>query len=109
MAGPGRQEAAMPRTTQLRRYTVRPERLDEWVSRWRALVVPLRLEFGFEIHGSWVDRERSEHIWVVSYEGPESFEDRNAAYWASPRREAMALDPSEYLVSEDMRVVEESL
>ena len=99
----------MPRTVQLRTYTVRPEKLDEWVTNWRELVVPLRREFGFEVHGSWVDRERSQHTWVVSYEGPETFEERNAAYWASPQRKTMGLDPSQYLVGEDMRVVEEAL
>ena len=99
----------MPRTVQLRTYTVRAGKLDEWVTRWRELVVPLRLEFGFEIHGAWVDRERSQHTWVVAYEGPETFEERNAAYWASPQREAMGLDPAQYLVGEEMRVVEEAL
>lgn len=99
----------MPRTVQLRTYTVRPERLDEWVARWRELVVPLRREFGFEIHGAWVDRDHSQHTWVVSYEGPETFAQRNAAYWASPQRESMGLDPSEYLIGEDVRTVEDAL
>ena len=71
-------EPVMPRMVQLRTYTVRPEKLDEWVELWRELVVPLRREFGFEIHGAWVDRERSLHTWVISYEGPEAFEERNA-------------------------------
>jgi len=99
----------MPRTVQLRTYTVEAGKLDEWVTKWRELVVPLRLEFGFEIHGAWVDRERSQHTWVVSYEGSESFDERNAAYWASPQREAMGLDPAQYLICEEMRVVEEAL
>jgi NIPSNAP protein len=99
----------MPRTVQLRTYTVKAGKLDEWVQQWRELVVPLRREFGFEIHGAWVDRERSQHTWVVSYEGPETFEERNAAYWASAQRKAMGLDPSQYLVGEEMRPVEEAL
>lgn len=99
----------MPRTVQLRTYAVRVGKLDEWVAKWRELVVPLRLEFGFEILGAWVDRERSQHTWVVSYEGPGTFDERNAAYWASPQREAMGLDPSQHLIGEDMRVVEEAL
>lgn len=99
----------MPRTVQLRTYTVQAGKLDEWVSKWRELVVPLRREFGFEIHGAWVDRERSQHTWVVSYDGAETFEERNAAYWASPQRKAMGLDPARYLIGEDMRAVEEAL
>jgi hypothetical protein len=94
------------KTVQVRTYTVRPERLDEWVSKWLTLVVPLRRELGFEVHGSWVDRERAQHIWVISYDGPLSFAEANAAYWASPRRTALGLDPGEYLLDEQVREVE---
>ncbi len=96
----------MAKTVQVRTYTVRPDRLDEWVDRWLTLVVPLRREFGFEVHGSWVDRERAEHIWVISYDGQQSFEEANAAYWASPRRLELGLDAADYLIGEEIRVVE---
>lgn len=99
-------EATMPKTTQLRTYTVRDGLLDEWVERWRQEIVPLRLELGFEIGGSWVDRERNQFIWLISYEGPKSFAERNADYWASPQREQMNLNPDDYLVRTDDRVVE---
>jgi hypothetical protein len=79
------------------------------VTKWRDLVVPLRREFGFEIQGAWVDHERSQHTWVISYDGEESFEERNAAYWASPQRKEMGLDPTQYLIGEDMQVVQEAL
>jgi hypothetical protein len=93
-------------TTQIRTYSVRPDRLDEWVTKWRTLVVPLRRKFGFEVPGSWVDRDRSDHIWVISYDGADSFEDANARYWASPQRKAMGLDPSRFLLAEQVRQVE---
>lgn len=99
----------MATTTQIRTYTVRPERLDEWVDRWRTLVVPLRRQFGFEVHGSWVDRERGEHIWVISYSGTDSFDEANARYWASAEREALGLDPSQFLIGEQVRQVETTL
>jgi hypothetical protein len=79
----------MPRTTQLRTYTVRDGLLDEWVERWREEIVSLRLELGFTIGGAWVDRER------------------NAMYWASPARQAMNLAPDDYLLHTDDRTVEE--
>jgi len=99
----------MSRTTQLRTYTVREGLLDEWADKWHKLVVPLRLEFGFEIHGAWLDRERDQFIWVISYGGPESFADRNAQYWSSPKREQMGLNPKEYLVKTEVREVEKIL
>jgi ribosomal protein L11 methylase PrmA len=95
----------MPKTTQLRTYSVREGLLDEWVDRWRSQIVPLRLELGFEIGGAWVDRERNQFIWLISYEGPETFAERNAQYWASSARKAMELDPGDYLVHTDDREV----
>ncbi|MGW6457112.1 NIPSNAP family protein [Streptomyces sp. NPDC055078] len=97
----------MPRTTQLRTYTVREGMLDEWVERWRAEIVPLRLEMGFTIGGAWVDRERNQFVWLLSYDGPETFAERNAMYWSSRAREDMNLDPNDYLVHTDDRTVEE--
>lgn len=96
----------MAGTTQLRVYTVREGLLDEWAAKWRELIVPLRLEFGFQIHGAWLDRERNQFVWVISYPGPESFAERNAQYWASPQRERMGLNPKDYLVNTDIREVE---
>jgi hypothetical protein len=84
---------------------VREGLLDEWAEKWRDLVVPLRLEFGFEIHGAWLDRERDQFVWVISYDGPEAFAERNSQYWASPKREQLDFDPKDYLVTTDTREV----
>ncbi|MFH8769145.1 NIPSNAP family protein [Streptomyces sp. NPDC017958] len=96
----------MPKTTQLRTYTVRDGLLDEWVERWRGEIVPLRLELGFTIGGAWVDREHNQFVWLISYEGSETFAERNALYWSSPERDAMALNPDDYLVRTEERTVE---
>ncbi|GAA1440382.1 NIPSNAP family containing protein [Nocardiopsis tropica] len=92
-------------TTQVRTYTVKEGLLDEWVRRWREEIVPLRLEFGFSLGGAWIERERHHFLWEISYAGPETFAERNRQYWDSPKREAMALDPDDYLVSTEVREV----
>ncbi|WP_254667943.1 NIPSNAP family protein [Streptomyces griseus] len=84
----------MARTTQVRTYTVREGLLDEWAQRWKAEILPLRLEWGFAIGGAWVDREHNQFVWLISYEGPETFAERNAMYWDSPARKSMDLDPA---------------
>jgi hypothetical protein len=53
-----------------------------------------------------VDRERNQFVWLISYEGPEIFAERNALYWSSPEREAMGLNPDDYLVRTESRTVE---
>lgn len=73
----------MAKTTQLRTYTVREGLLDEWAQRWKAEILPLRLELGFAIGGAWLDREHNQFVWLISYEGPETFAERNAMYWDS--------------------------
>jgi ribosomal protein L11 methylase PrmA len=97
----------MAKTTQLRTYTVREGKLDEWVERWRTQIVPLRLELGFTIDSAWVDREHNQFIWSISYDGPQTFEEANAAYWASSARKDMGLDPDDYLVRTEERTVEQ--
>ncbi len=88
---------------------MRPERLDEWAELFRTRIVPLRRRLGFEIGGSWVDREHGQHIWVLAYSGPLTFEQANAAYWASPERAALGVDPKEFLLAEEIREVSEAL
>lgn len=41
-------------------------------------IVPLRMELGFVIGGAWVDRERNRFVWLIPYDGPETFAERNA-------------------------------
>lgn len=96
----------MARTVQLRIYDIRPDRLDDWVEKFHQRIVPLRRELGFDIEGSWVDRKRSQHIWIISHDGDSSFEDANAAYWASPKRLEIDVNPADFLTGEETRVVE---
>ncbi|MEV0755839.1 NIPSNAP family protein [Streptosporangium sp. NPDC050280] len=95
----------MSETVQHRTYTIREGLLEEWAEKWRSQIVPLRLEFGFVIHGAWLDHERSQFVWVLSYNGPESFEERNQQYWTSRKRAEMGLDPALYLVGRTVREV----
>ncbi|GGL15880.1 NIPSNAP family protein [Mangrovihabitans endophyticus] len=98
----------MPKTTQIRTYDVRPDRLEEWITKFHNLIVPLRHELGFHIDGSWIDYERSQHLWVMTYDGTQTFADANAAYWASPKRAALGIEPSDYLTAEESRTVHSS-
>lgn len=61
--------------------------------------MPLRLELGFTLGGAWFDRKRNQFVWLISYDGPETFAEPNAMYWASIR--------TDYLVSTDDLTVEE--
>ena len=86
---------------QVRRYRIAPGKLDEFVHAWKAGVVPLREQFGFQFHGAWSIEESNEFVWVISYDRSEGFAAADAAYYASEERRRLSPDPAEYMVSSD--------
>ena len=81
---------------QLRRYRIRDGEMDAFIEEWQRLIVPLRMSFGFRVDGAWCNRGTNEFVWVLSYDGPEGFEAREAAYFASPGRHAVSPDPARH-------------
>ncbi len=55
-------------TTQLRRYEVEPDRLQDLVD-WFPTIVKVREQFGFTVDFAYADRENSQFIWSVSHPG----------------------------------------
>ena len=86
------------RTVQLRRYKVAPGRMEAWVGEWRDRVRPLREAHGFEVAGAWVVEGSDEFVWVIAHNGSGTFEEADAAYYASPERVALDPDPARHLV-----------
>ena len=84
---------------QLRVYTINRGKLDDFVEGWKKFVYPLHYQFGFTIPQAWVIRERNELVWIVSYDGPEDWDAKQAAYYGSPERAAVdpELDPAQYI------------
>jgi hypothetical protein len=81
---------------QLRIYQIKPGAMADWISEWKSQIAPLRRKFGFEVAGAWtVDEER--FVWILRYEGPRSWEEAEADYYASPERKAMDPDPARHL------------
>ncbi len=93
-------------TAQLRMYKVKDGELDAFVEEWRAKIAPLRRTFGFRVEGAWCIRDRGEFIWIISYDGPEGFAARDAAYYASPERKAVSPSPARHLETTDTRLME---
>ncbi|HYM40498.1 MAG TPA: NIPSNAP family protein [Thermoplasmata archaeon] len=91
--------------SQLRMYKVKAGALEAFVREWRAGVVPLRRKFGFKVEGAWALPERNEFVWILAYDGPEGFEARDAAYYASPERKALTPDPARHLTQIDTRLM----
>jgi hypothetical protein len=85
---------------QLRTYTINPGEMAAWLEEWSRLIVPLRRRQGFEIVGAWTT-ESNQFIWILRYAGPKTWEEADAAYYASPERTAMQPDPARHIAKSE--------
>jgi hypothetical protein len=95
------------RTVQLRRYRVADGRLRDWLEEWGGRVRPLREAHGFKVLGAWAVEDTDEFVWVIAHDGPGTFEEADAAYYASPERVALDPDPARHLVETQTDFVSE--
>jgi NIPSNAP len=85
---------------QLRMYTIKPGEMAAWQEEWGRLIVPLRRRNGFEIVGAWTT-EPDQFVWILRCTGPKTWEDADAAYYASPERTAMQPDPARHITKSE--------
>jgi hypothetical protein len=83
--------------TQLRMYVINRGQLDAFVAAWRAGVYPLREQHGFRIDAAWTIPERDTFVWLLSYEGSDDWQTKEAAYYASAERAALDPDPAQWI------------
>ena len=79
-------------TTQIRIYTINRGKLLQFAQEWQDMIRPLRVELGFQVGGGWLIEVTNQFLWRLSYDGPESWEAIDAAYYSSPKR--LAMDPN---------------
>jgi hypothetical protein len=84
---------------EVRIYDVMPDHVDDWVAAWTSGIAPLRRECGFDIVGAWLDRPESRFVWILSYEGEESFDVAERRYHAHPARERLQPEPSDWILA----------
>jgi hypothetical protein len=88
---------ATTKQTQIRIFTINKGKMDVFLDGWQKGVYPLRIKNGFKIEGAWVVKEKNKFIWILSYDGPEGFEARDSAYYASQARTTLKPDPADYI------------
>ena len=95
--------------TQLRIYTINQGSLHQFANEWKEKVLPLRIEHGFQIDDAWTIKESNQFVWLISYEGPESWESKEEAYYSSAEREAMDPNPARLIARPVHHLVESIL
>ena len=89
---------------QLRMYAIRPGEMAAWLEEWGRQIAPLRRSCGFEIVGAWT-AESDQFIWILRYSGPKTWEEADAAYYASSERTAMQPDPARHIAKSEHRLM----
>ncbi len=95
----------MKTVSQLRMYTIKEGKMAEWLDGWTRGVLTLRRKFGFRVDGAWVVPDENRFIWILSYDGTDGFEARDAAYYDSPERKSMTPDPAPLIEKAESRFV----
>ena len=92
-------------TVQLRLYTIDKGRLDDFATAWRAGVYPLRLRMGYQIPFAAKIPSTNQFIWLVTYDGPEPWEQKEAAYYGSAERARLSPDPAQWIARPEQLMV----
>jgi hypothetical protein len=80
--------------TQLRIYTINRGQLQQFAREWQEKILPLRLKLGFTVDGAWLVEAQNQFVWLLSYHGPEKWDNMDRAYYESEERQAMSPDPA---------------
>ena len=82
---------------QLRVFTINREKLDDFTKAWREGVLPLRRKHGFTVPLAWAVPETNQFFWLLCYAGPEDWEAKDKAYYASEERGKLTPDPRHFI------------
>ena len=91
---------------QLRIYRIQDGRLADFVQGWRHGVRPLRERMGFRVEGAWTIPDEHRFVWILAYDGPEDWDEKNRAYYESPERRTLSPDPADLIEEQQTWMLE---
>ncbi len=94
--------------SQLRIYTINRGMMDSWLKLFHGHLKPNHEKYGIPVDASWVNAERTEFIWVRSFNSVGEIPAKEAEYYASPERKALGDQPQVHIARTEVRVVERS-
>ena len=89
-------------TTEVRIYTMKPGKLDEFEAIFKSELMPTSAAFGVRIHAAWRNDAANEFVWVRSYDDAATLE----RYEASPERAKYSPRTHECISSTEVKTVE---
>ncbi|SVA39770.1 uncharacterized protein METZ01_LOCUS92624, partial [marine metagenome] len=92
--------------SQLRIYTINRGMMDSWIKLFHEHLKPNHKKYGIPIEASWVNSDRTEFIWVRSFDSIGDIADKEAEYYSSPERIALGNQPQDHIAKTEVRVIE---
>ena len=92
--------------SQLRIYTINRGMMDSWLNLFHKHLKPNPEKYGIPIESSWVNADRTEFIWVRSFDNVEVIQAKEDEYYSSPERIALGDQPKVHIAKTEVRVVE---
>ena len=94
---------------QMRTYTINKGMMDSWLELFDKEIRPIHESLGIPIVATWVNADRTDFIWVRSFNNAEEIPEKEAAYFASPGRQALGDIPTSHIAKMDVKLIEEVL
>lgn len=91
---------------QLRIYTINRGMMDSWISLFNEHIRPLHDRLGIPVQNSWVNADRTEFLWVRRFSDTAEIPVKEAEYFASPERTALADLPTSHIAKMEVRVID---
>ena len=94
---------------QIRTYTIKEGMMDSWLELFDKEIRPIHESLGIPIVATWVNADRTDFIWVRTFETAEEIPAKEEAWFASPGRKALGDKPTSYIAKMEVKLVEEVL
>ena len=94
---------------QIRTYTINKGMMDSWLELFDKEIRPVHESLGIPIVATYVSPDRTDFVWVPTFETAEEIPDKEKAYFASPGRKALGDRPTSHIAKMEVKVVEEVL
>ena len=94
---------------QIRTYTINKGMMDSWLELFDKEIRPVHESLGIPIVATYVSPDRTDFVWVRTFETAEEIPDKEKAYFASPGRKELGDRPTSHIAKMEVKVVEEVL
>lgn len=93
--------------SQLRIYDIKRGQMDGWLRLFREKVVPMHSKYDIPVRAAWIDRERSQFVWVREFVGSGTAEEQEQRYKDSDERaRVIGNEPAGFIEQMEVHVVE---